>query len=126
MRFMVMLKMRADAGPPPDALGSAVGSSMGELFGKGVMLDAGGLDPSVRTEVRLNGGQMSVTDGAAGSGEIVAAYSIVEVGSHAEATEIARQFIELHKQHWPGWEGAAEVSQIAGPQGPDPASRESS
>jgi hypothetical protein len=25
------------------------------------------------------------------------------------------QFMELHKQHWPGWEGETEVRQMFGP-----------
>jgi len=32
--------------------------------------------------------------------------------SKAEALEFARKFMELHRQHWPGWEGEAEVRQV--------------
>jgi hypothetical protein len=27
----------------------------------------------------------------------------------------ATRFMEIHREHWPGWEGEAEVRQIFGP-----------
>jgi hypothetical protein len=36
--------------------------------------------------------------------------------SKEEAIEGAVRFMELHKKHWPGWEGETEVRQIFGPQ----------
>jgi hypothetical protein len=35
--------------------------------------------------------------------------------SKEEAIKGAVQFMELHKQHWPGWEGETEVRQMFGP-----------
>ncbi len=117
MRFMVMIKMREDVGDAPEALQAAMGAEMGELFRAGVMLDAGGLYPSAASaEIRLRSGDLSVTDGPfAEAKEVVGGYSIVEVRSREEAVELGRRVIQLHKDHWPGWEGAAEVRQIAGP-----------
>jgi len=34
--------------------------------------------------------------------------------SKEEAIESAVQFMELHKKHWPGWEGETEVRQMFG------------
>ena len=117
MRFMVMVKMREDVGPPTTALMEAMGAEMSELFRSGVMLDAGGLYPSAEaTEVRLRGGELSVTDGPfTEAKELIGGYSIVEVRSREEAAELGRRVIQLHKDHWPGWEGSAEVRQIATP-----------
>ena len=39
----------------------------------------------------------------------------LERNCHFEALEGAKQFMELHRQHWPGWEGTTEVRQMFGP-----------
>ena len=119
MRFMIMVKMPEDVGAPPEALVNAMGQQMAELFQSGVMVDAGGLYPSsASTEVRVHDGQLSVTDGPfTEAKELVGGYSIVEVRSREEAVELGRRVIQLHKTYWPGWDGAAEVRQIAGPDG---------
>ncbi|HSE09622.1 MAG TPA: YciI family protein [Nocardioidaceae bacterium] len=116
MRFMIMVKMREDAGAPPPALIDAMGQQMAELFQSGVMVDAGGLcESSASTEVRVHDGELSVTDGPfTEAKELVGGYSIVEVHSREEAVELGRRVMHLHKTYWPGWEGAAEVRQIAG------------
>jgi hypothetical protein len=36
--------------------------------------------------------------------------------SKEEAVESAVRFMELHKKHWPGWEGETEVRQMLGPE----------
>lgn len=118
MRFMVMVKMREDVGDAPAALSEAMGSQMGELFASGVMLDAGGLyPPAVAAEVRVRGGELSVTDGPfTEAKELVGGYAIVEVRSREEAVELGRRVMQLHKDYWPGWEGSAEVRQIGDPE----------
>lgn len=46
---------------------------------------------------------------------MVGGYSIIEVRSHDEAVAAARRVAELHREHWPEWEGSLEVRRIAGP-----------
>lgn len=41
--------------------------------------------------------------------EVVGGYALVEVKSKEEALEVARQFMELHRVHWPAFEGECEV-----------------
>ena len=36
--------------------------------------------------------------------------------SKEEAIEGARRFMELHRKHWPGWEGETEIRQVFGPE----------
>lgn len=115
MRFMVMIKMHEDVGTPPQALVDEMARQMTELFQTGVMLDAGGLHPTEgAAEVRIRGGQLTITDGPfAEAKELIGGYSIVEVRNREEAVELGRRVIQLHKDYWPGWEGAAEVRQIS-------------
>lgn len=43
------------------------------------------------------------------SKEIVGGYAIIDAQSHEEALAIARRFMELHRTHWPTFEGESEV-----------------
>jgi len=69
------------------------------------------------TRVRLSGGQIKVTDGPfTEAKEVVGGYAEFELKSKEEAIEGAVRFMELHKKHWPGWEGETEIRQIFGPE----------
>lgn len=117
MRFLVMVKMREDVGDAPPALVEAMGRGMAETFASGAMVDAGGLFPTaLSTEIRLRGGQVTVTDGPyAEAKEVAGGFSILEVPSQEEAVRLARRVAELHQEFWPGWEGSVEVRRIAEP-----------
>jgi len=117
MRYMVFVKMREDVGVAPAELQEAMGAAMQEAFAAGSMIDAGGLGGAARaTEIRLSGGQVTMTNGPwTEATEVAGGYAIVEARSHEEAVESARRVIEVHKDHWPGWEGSVEVRPISGP-----------
>jgi hypothetical protein len=117
MRYMVFVKMAEDVGAPPAALVEAMGGEMQKAFADGTMVDAGGLYPPAQsTEIRLTGGTIATTDGPyTEAKEVVGGYSIIEVRSEDEAVANARRVLELHQEHWPGWEGSVEVRRIAGP-----------
>ena len=81
------------------------------------MLGNGGLKPTgLGARVRLTGGKVSVKDGPfTEAKEIIGGYAEFELKSREEAVEAAVRFMELHKQHWPGWEGETEVREMYGP-----------
>jgi hypothetical protein len=116
MRYMLFVKMQEDVGDAPEALFAAVNAEMQELFASGAMVDAGGLAPSPQsTQVELRGGDVITTNGPwAEAKEVAGGYSILEARTHEEAVEAARRLVEIHKEHWPGWEGAVEVRPIRG------------
>ncbi len=117
MRYMVMLSMRSDVGPPPPQLVEAMDVAMGEAFASGLMIDAGGLMGDQQTVFTLRGGALSRTDGPfAEAKEVVGGYAVLDVRSHEEAVEGARRMMQVHLDHWPGWEGTADVRRIAGPE----------
>ena len=114
MRFMSMVKSSEDhrLGPPPQALMEAMDRLGQEMTKAGVMVDMGGLLPSAMGgyRVRLSRGKLSVTDGPFSEAkEVVGGYSLIEAKSHEEAVEIATKFMELHRIHWPEFEGESEV-----------------
>jgi hypothetical protein len=114
MRFMILVKSAENAGPPPKELMEAI-AKLGEEGAKaGVLVETGGLLPSATgARVRVSRGKLTVMDGPfTESKELVGGYAIYEVNSKEEAVEHTTRFMELHKQHWPGWEGESEIRQI--------------
>ncbi len=84
------------------------------------MVISGGLAATAQSNrVRLSGGKISVIDGPfTGKTKrgLSAASAIMEFKSKEEALESAKHFMDLHRQHWPGWEGETEVRQMFGPE----------
>jgi len=114
MKFLTIVKSAENSGPPPQQLMTAMGSFIEEAMKAGVLVDTGGLLPSAAaTRVRLAGGKVTVTDGPfTEAKEVIGGYAIFNVKSKAEVVEWARRFIDLHKQHWRGWEGESEIRQM--------------
>jgi hypothetical protein len=118
MRFMMLVKSAENSGPPPKAFMDAMGKMAEEATKVGLMLQSGGLAPTaMSSRVRLSGGKLTKIDGPfAESKEVVGGFAVFEFKSREEAIESAVNFMELHKQHWPGWDGETEVRQIFGPE----------
>ena len=114
MRFMMMVKSSEQAGPPPKALMEAIAILGKEAAEAGAMLEMGGLFPSASgARVRLTSGKLTVTDGPfVETKEVVGGYAVFEVTSKEEAIEQTLHFMQLHKEHWPGWDGETEIRQI--------------
>jgi hypothetical protein len=89
-----------------------------EAVNEGTMLGNGGLAPTTQsTRVRVSNGQLTVTDGPfTEAKEVIGGYAQFELKSKEEAIQGAVRFMELHKKHWPGWEGETEIRQIFGPE----------
>ena len=117
MRFMMIVKHSEKQGPPPKGLMDAIAKLAEEGVKNGTMVGNGGLKPTVSgARVRLSGGKVTVTDGPfAEAKEIIGGFAQFELKSKEEAVESAVRFMELHKKHWPGWEGETEVRQMFGP-----------
>ncbi|WP_033340814.1 YciI family protein [Catenuloplanes japonicus] len=117
MQFMTMLKMREDAGPPPPDFYEAMGAYIAGVAASGRLITTGGLLPSsAGVEVRATTGGIVVTHGPfTEATELIGGYAVFKVGSRDEAIAMATEFVQLHVDHWPGWEGASEIRQIAEP-----------
>ena len=113
MKYLMLIKhsesYRQEA--IPQALMDAMGEFVQESFKSGVLKDTGGLKPTSEAfRVRSSKNRLTVTDGPFTEGkEVVGGYALVEVGSREEAMKVAREFMELHRVHWPAFEGECEV-----------------
>ena len=120
MRFMMLVKHSENsrAVAPPKKLMDELSRLSDEAVQTGRMVANGGLAPTAQSSrVRLTGGKVTIVDGPFAEGkEVVGGFAILEFDSKEEAMEGAVQFMELHRQHWPGWEGETEVRQILAPE----------
>jgi len=118
MRFMMLVKSAENSGPPPQALMDAIGRMAAEATKAGTMLQSGGLAPlAMSSRVRLAQGKVTTIDGPyAETKEVVGGFAVFEFKTKEEAINSTVKFMELHQQHWPGWEGETEVRQMCGPE----------
>jgi hypothetical protein len=114
MRFMTMVKSVETSGPPPQGLIDAINKLGEEGIKAGALVEVGGLLPSAMgARVRLSGGKLMVTDGPyTEAKEVIGGFAVYDVKSKEEVIEWTKRFLELHKKHWPGWEGECEIRQL--------------
>jgi hypothetical protein len=98
-------------GPPPVALVEAIEKLVEEETKTGRMVSFGGLQPTaLGTRMRIRKGEIVTTDGPfTESKEVIGGFTIFNLASKEEALEEARKFTELHRAHWPKWEGETEI-----------------
>jgi len=119
MRYLSFIRHSESfrATPPPPALMEAMGAFVQKSLKDGTLVETGGLLPSKDGfRVRLAGGAISVTDGPfTEATEVIGGWAILEASSREQALAIAREFMELHRKHWPGFEGESEVRPMFAP-----------
>jgi hypothetical protein len=107
MRFL-MTTTAAD--PPDEKMMAEMDRLVKEMTRKGVLLAAGGLDPS-GTRVTSSGGRITVTDGPfTEAKETILSFALVEVRSKEEAIELSRRFWQI------AGSGEGQIRQVYGPE----------
>src|SRR5712672_3599510 len=117
MRFMFIVKSAHPFGPPTPQFLEAMHKLADREIKAGRMLDSGGLTPlAAGAQVRITDGQLSVVDGPfVEAKEVIGGYAIFELPGKEEAVASATEFMQLHKDFMPGWEGTCELRAFAGP-----------
>ena len=113
MKFLMLIKHTEShrAQPIPQGLLEAMGEFVTSNLASGVLLDTAGLKASADGfRVRLAQGRLGVTDGPfTETKEVIGGYALVQVKSRDEALDVACRFMDLHRIHWPSFEGECEV-----------------
>jgi hypothetical protein len=117
MRFMYIVTSSQPTRGPTPALMEAMGKLADREIKAGRMIDSGGLMPvSTGAQVRIADGKLSVIDGPfVETKEMIGGYAIFELRDKEEAVAAAREFMQLHLEHMPGWDGTCEVRAFATP-----------
>jgi len=117
MRFMyIVTSPQPMKGPSPELMAAMQTLSEREIKA-GRMIDNGGLMPlQTGARVRIADGKLSVIDGPfVEAKEVIGGYAIFELRDKDEALAMAKEFMQLHLDHMPGWEGTCELRAFASP-----------
>jgi hypothetical protein len=87
-------------------LGMATGAALRDTGG---MRDAG--------TVKVKGGDLVVDGPYAEAKEVAGGYAIYELPTEADVVEYCKKFADLHRKHWPAWEGKITIQELV-PMGP--------
>jgi hypothetical protein len=117
MRFMYIVTSSQPMKGPSPALMEAMQRISEREIKAGRMLDNGGLMPlATGARVYVADGELSVIDGPfVEAKEVIGGYAIFELRDKDEALAMAREFMQLHLDHMPGWEGTCELRAFATP-----------
>lgn len=104
MQFLMLITIENNADyeaskPLPEALHVAMGGLMEEWTKTGAMVSAAGLEPpSKATRVRLERGEVLVTDGPfTETKEVVGGFFMLEAPDKAAAVAMTRRFVDIHQ-----------------------------
>ena len=111
MRFMYIVTSPTPMTGPNPALFEAINKVRGREIKAGRLVDDGGLMPvATGAQVRIADKKLSVIDGPfVEAKEVIGGYAVFELRDKAEAVAMAREFMQLHLEHMPDWEGTCEV-----------------
>lgn len=100
--------------PPPPALMEAMRELTERYMKTGALLDTGGLAPTRESfRMRVQDGELVTTDGPfTESKEMIGGWAMLKADSKAEILQLTREFMELHRKHWPEFEFECEVRPI--------------
>ncbi len=117
MRFMYIVTSPQPNRDPTPALMEAMHKLADREIKAGRMLDSGGLMPvSMGAQVKVADGKLSVVDGPfVEAKELIGGYAIFELRDKEEAVAAAVEFMQLHREHMPNWEGTCEVRSFVTP-----------
>lgn len=114
MRFMYIVTSPTQMTLPNPALFEAINKLRDREIKAGRMIDDGGLMPvATGAQVRISDKKLSVIDGPfVEAKEVIGGYAIFELRDKEEAVAMAREFMQLHLEHMPDWEGTCEVREF--------------
>jgi hypothetical protein len=117
MRFMYIVTSPKGHMMPNPGLMEAINKISDREVKAGRMIDNGGLMPvATGARVKISDNKLSVIDGPfVEAKEVIGGYAIFELRDKEEALAMAKEFMQLHLDHMPGWEGTCEVRAFASP-----------
>lgn len=117
MRYMFLTSGAETGLVPPQRMIDEIERLSEVEMAAGRMIARGGLAPTAMGSARLESrrGKLKLTDGPfAESKEVLGGFAIFEFETREEALASLQSFMELHREHWPEWEGVCEMRPMFG------------
>ena len=114
MRYLSIIRAAEQQGEPPQGLMQAIDQYVTRSLQDGTVVSTGGLAVSAAgIRVRIQGGRLKVTDGPfTESKEVIGGYAVIAAATREDAIRSTTEFMRLHLEHWPGWEGECELREL--------------
>jgi hypothetical protein len=114
MRYFSIIRADESQGVPPQALMDAMDQYVAKTLKSGTVVSTGGLAPSAAgTRIRIKAGRITVTDGPfAETKEVIGGYAVLAGDNREDVIRSTKEFMQLHLDHWPGWEGECELREL--------------
>ena len=114
MRYFSIIRADEGQGTPPQALMEAMDRHVTKSLQSGTVVSTGGLAPSAAgIRIRIKAGRITVTDGPfAETKEVIGGYAVLAGDNREDVIRATREFMQLHLDHWPGWEGECELREL--------------
>lgn len=111
MRYFTFIRAAENQGPLPPGFDKAMDAFIAQHLKDGTLVQTAGLARTAQgTRIRMTKGKLVLTDGPfAEAKEVIGGYAILEAPTRERAIEIGRAFMQLHVDHWPEFEGEAEI-----------------
>ncbi len=117
MRYMFLTSGAETGLAPPQRMIDEIEKLSEREIAAGRMIARGGLMPTAMGSARMESrrGKLKLTDGPfAETKEVLGGFAIFEFATREEALASLESFMELHRQHWPEWEGVCEMRPMFG------------
>jgi len=114
MRYLSIIRADERQGVPPQGLMDAIDKHVTKTLQNGTVVSTGGLAPSsAGIRIRIQRGRLTVTDGPfAETKEVIGGYAVLAGDSREDVIRATREFMQLHLDHWPEWEGECELREL--------------
>jgi hypothetical protein len=117
MHYMFLTSGVETGTAPPRRMIDEIEKLTEQEMAAGRMIARGGLMPTAMGSARIESrrGKLKLTDGPfAETKEVLGGFAIFEFATREDAIAAAESFMELHRQHWPEWEGVCEIRPMFG------------
>jgi len=117
MRYMFLTSGAETGAIPPQRMIDEIEQLTEREMAAGRMIARGGLLPTAMGSARIESrrGKLKLLDGPfAEAKEVLGGFAIFEFATREEAIASLESFMELHREHWPEWEGVCEMRPMFG------------
>ncbi|HET7224590.1 MAG TPA: YciI family protein [Candidatus Eisenbacteria bacterium] len=114
MRYLSVIRAAEQQGTPPAGFMEAIERYVTKSLHDGTVVSTGGLAPSAAAaRIQSKNGKVTVVDGPfAESKEVIGGYAVIAADSRDAAIRATKEFMQLHADHWPAWQGECELREL--------------